>query len=1055
MQKLLSKPKRDVKKTYIVFLTAGLFIFFFSLLAPQKIYAVSVSDNFNRADGGLGGNWTTVSGTNAPQIVSNVLQTGTAGTLNAAFWSADAFGNDQWVQGAMPNSIGSEQGPGIAVRLANSRGYFLWFGNASNVVSIWRMDNATTWVELAQSNTLTVTGNDVWKLTVQGSSLKGYQNGNQVVSATDTNYTTGSPGVWMFNSTNQIDDWSGSDDSYSVGGTVSGLSGTVILQNNSGDNISVNSNGSFTFNTKLFSNFSYNVTVKSYPTGQTCSIANGTGTITSSNITSVSVTCTNSPSVTSATDNFNITDGSLSPNWTDMSDGGLTISSQEVVGTNGIGGNSGDMRTEESYTSNQYSEIQVSSTPLSGGQWIGPMVRAQSNGDVYNCIYYWNNGNPYLQVFKRISGTWTGFNSYASGALAAGTKIRLEAIGSTLVVYVNGVEKITAHDTSLTGGAPGIMADGTPKADNWAGGNAPDFAVNYLSTDANGVDSYDMISETNGPGAQTLRILRPTNPTSGVRHSFIYILPVEAGLGNSFGDGMDTLRTLNAQNQYNLTLIEPSFGIEPWYANNPNNTDYQEETFMTTDLVPWVKANLATTGYEQSWMIGFSKSGIGGMDLFLKHPDIFTLEAAWDWPADINAYDEYGASSSTSYGTDANFQANYRLTSAFMDAHKTPFLTDNRIWIGGYNTFQTDVSDFDALLASKGMIHTTETPTNMLHRWDSGWVPLALSALYQDSINLPDTTAPTVTDFTVPASSGSQTFTITSFTAKDDIGVTGYKITESSTAPSATGAGWSTTAPATYSASSGGTKTLYAWAKDAAGNVSTSLHATVTFTATNTSSTSSTSSTSNANPNVHKYWSNAVSAGPNFVGIPDFIFNNSLGQNAMVLIGNDASTIDVAVTINKLSGNALIHLLPIDPFPWMQGLNTVSDIYQFNSVSAFNGYAFNQYDKPVTVVLSYDPAMLHGVNPNKLRIAWYDTTANKWKLLENNTVLNQTNHTIANTTTTLTYFAIVYPPRSFNTRIKVLGANAFNEKNALHGNHLPNILNTQNNKKTCILFICW
>ena len=103
----------------------------------------------------------------------------------------------------------------------------------------------------------------------------------------------------------------------------------------------------------------------------------------------------------------------------------------------------------------------------------------------------------------------------------------------------------------------------------------------------------------------------------------------------------------------------------------------------------------------------------------------------------MSAYDQYGSSSANSYGTNANFQSNYRLTSAFVDAHKSPFLSNNRIWIGGYWAFQTDMSDYDALLTSEGIAHTTETPLQMVHRWDSGWVPIALSALRQDSINLP------------------------------------------------------------------------------------------------------------------------------------------------------------------------------------------------------------------------------------------------------------------------------------------------------------------------------
>ena len=43
---------------------------------------------------------------------------------------------------------------------------------------------------------------------------------------------------------------------------------------------------------------------------------------------------------------------------------------------------------------------------------------------------------------------------------------------------------------------------------------------------------------------------------------------------------------------------------------------------MTRELVPWVEKNLAITGHEQNWLIGFSKSGLGAQDLILKHPGI-------------------------------------------------------------------------------------------------------------------------------------------------------------------------------------------------------------------------------------------------------------------------------------------------------------------------------------------------------------------------------------------------------------------------------------------------
>ena len=77
---------------------------------------------------------------------------------------------------------------------------------------------------------------------------------------------------------------------YSVGGTVSGLTGSVTLQNNGGDDIIKTTNDGFTF-TAQAEGSDYAVTVSSQPTGQTCTVTNGSGTNITANITSVAVDC--------------------------------------------------------------------------------------------------------------------------------------------------------------------------------------------------------------------------------------------------------------------------------------------------------------------------------------------------------------------------------------------------------------------------------------------------------------------------------------------------------------------------------------------------------------------------------------------------------------------------------------------------------------------------------------------------------------------------------------------------------------------------------------------
>ncbi len=90
-----------------------------------------------------------------------------------------------------------------------------------------------------------------------------------------------------------------------------------------------------------------------------------------------------------------------------------------------------------------------------------------------------------------------------------------------------------------------------------------------------------------------------------------------------------------------------------------------------------------------------------------------------------------------------------------------------------------------------------------------------------------DTSSPVISAFTIPENSSSQTVAVTSLTASDNVGVTGYILTESSTAPSTSDSGWGEVVPSSYSFASTGRQTLYAWAKDAAGNISEPLSASV------------------------------------------------------------------------------------------------------------------------------------------------------------------------------------------------------------------------------------
>ena len=447
--------------------------------------ATAATDDFNRADGSLGPNWTDMN--DAGLAISSQQVVGTNSAYSGDIRTGESYASDQFSQIEVTSTqLSGGQWIGATVRAQNGGqnlylGLYFWNNGNPDMMLFKRIGGGWSQLGSTYASGALAAGTQL-TLSATGSSLTFLESGVARITSSDSSLTGGAPGIMAFG-TPAADNWSGGDNAssgttYSVGGTVSGLSGTVVLANNAGDALTVSADGPFTFPTQLATGAAYNVTVQTNPTGQTCTVLDGSGSISSANVSNVSVTCANNASG-AATDDFNRADGSLGPNWTDMNDGGLAISSQQVVGT--TSGTSGDIRTGESYASDQYSQIEITSTQLSGGQWIGAAVRAQNGGqNTYLGLYFWNNGDPDLMLFKRINGGWTQLGStYASGALAAGTQLELTVTGSNLTFLENGVARITATDSSLTGGAPGIMAFGTPAADNWSGGDNVSSGLTY------------------------------------------------------------------------------------------------------------------------------------------------------------------------------------------------------------------------------------------------------------------------------------------------------------------------------------------------------------------------------------------------------------------------------------------------------------------------------------------------------------------------------------------------------------------------------------------------
>lgn len=82
--------------------------------------------------------------------------------------------------------------------------------------------------------------------------------------------------------------------SYKIGGSIAGLTGSgLVVANSTGDELTIGKNGNFAFPTRIASGQQFTVTIKKQPLApsQTCTVAGGSGTILSANVTSVVVNC--------------------------------------------------------------------------------------------------------------------------------------------------------------------------------------------------------------------------------------------------------------------------------------------------------------------------------------------------------------------------------------------------------------------------------------------------------------------------------------------------------------------------------------------------------------------------------------------------------------------------------------------------------------------------------------------------------------------------------------------------------------------------------------------
>lgn len=176
-----------------------------------------------------------------------------------------------------------------------------------------------------------------------------------------------------------------------------------------------------------------------------------------------------------------------------------------------------------------------------------------------------------------------------------------------------------------------------------------------------------------------------------------------------------------------------------------------------------------------------------------------------------------------------------------------------------------------------------------------------------------DNVAPIVSIFTATSPSSSLNIPITTFTASDGVGATGYIITESSTAPSASDPGWASTAQTTYTVAATGIYTLYPWAKDAAGNVSSIFGSPASVTVDTTPPTVASIVRANANPTNLASVNFTVTFSESVTGVNtgDFVLTTT-GVSGTSITSASGLGATYTVSVGTGSGDGTIRLDVVD-----------------------------------------------------------------------------------------------------------------------------------------------
>lgn len=232
-----------------------------------------------------------------------------------------------------------------------------------------------------------------------------------------------------------------------------------------------------------------------------------------------------------------------------------------------------------------------------------------------------------------------------------------------------------------------------------------------------------------------VRVLLPDRIDTKRTYRVLYVLPVVENNNRKHGDGLQEMVKHDFHNIHQLICVAPEFTAKPWYADHSDNMGRQDESHLLKTVLPFIDRRFPTSRTREGrLLIGFSKSGWGAITLLMRNPETFHKAAAWDTGirVDTGPIDEQDRERRIQayFGSKDNFER-YRI-STLIESRGKHLGGEERLFY--YNTEGKRAKggvEVHRLLVESGIPHRYLFEKRRQHRWDSGWIPLAVKFLVE------------------------------------------------------------------------------------------------------------------------------------------------------------------------------------------------------------------------------------------------------------------------------------------------------------------------------------